>query len=173
MPVLSARVSDEVASCFDAVAGAAGGRSALLRRLVEDAAGGAPTPPKAASGPRDAARLMVRLGAPESRHVTVQAAAMSLPRAAWVAALVRRHAGGAPRFPRSEELALMAIHGEIRRIGVNVNGMARALNSGWMAGRVSDAELVAVADLGRELRAHMAGLGAAFAGNLAYWRADL
>ncbi len=172
MPVLSVRVSDEVALRFDAASVPAGGRSAMLRRLVEDAAGLSSATPKSLPGLRDKARLMVRLGAPEARHVAVQAAAMSLPRAAWVAALVRRHAVGGPRFPRSEELALMAIHGELRRMGVNVDGMARALISGRMEGRVPEAGLVAVADLGRELRAHVAGLGAAFAGNLAYWRAD-
>jgi hypothetical protein len=136
-------------------------------------AGGASVNGLPPTGRRDAARLMVRLGAHEARHVTDQALAMSLPRAAWVAALVRRHATGAPRFSRSDELVLLAIHGEIRRIGVNVNQIARALNTAVMEGRVLDTELGAVADLGRELRAHIEGLSAAFAGNLAYWAADL
>lgn len=173
MPVLSARVSDEVAARFDAAAAAAGGRSALLRRLVEGAAGGASAGSPGPRARRDAARLMVRLAAPEARHVADHAAAMGLPRAAWVAALVRRHALAAPRFPRADELALIATHGEVRRIGVNVNQIARALNTAVMEGRVLDTELGAVADLGRELRAHIAGLGEAFAGNLAYWAVDL
>lgn len=173
MPVLSTRVTDDLAARFDAAADAAGGRSAMLRRLVEDVARGASIGGPPAPNRRDAARLMVRLAAPEARHVADQAAALGLPRAAWVAALVRRHASGAPRFPRSDELALIAIHGEVRRIGVNVNQIARALNTAVMEGRVLDTELGAVADLGRELRAHIAGLGEAFAGNLAYWAADL
>lgn len=174
MPVLSARVSDDVAARFDAAAAAVGGRSAMLRRLVEAAAGEAPAAAAAApSGRRDAARLMVRLARPEARHVAEHAAVMGLPRAAWVAALVRAHASGAPRFPRSDELELIAIHGEVRRIGVNVNQIARALNTAVMEGRVLDTELGAVDDLGRELRAHIAGLGEAFAGNLTYWAADL
>ncbi|TAJ71791.1 MAG: plasmid mobilization relaxosome protein MobC [Phenylobacterium sp.] len=173
MPVLSARVTDDVAARFDAAAASTGGRSALLRRLVEGSAGGAGLDPSASSGLRDALRLMVRLAAPEARHVADQARSLSLPRAAWVAALVRRHATGAPRFPRSEELALLAIHGEVRRIGVNVNQIARALNTAVMEGRVLDTELGAVDDLRRELRAHIAGLGEAFAGNLAYWAVEL
>jgi hypothetical protein len=173
-PVLSARVSDDVAARFDAAAAATGGRSAMLRRLVESAAG-SPTTEQilTVGGRRDATRLMVRLAAPEARHVAGQAASLALPRAAWVAALVRNHARGAPRFARSDELALLAIHGEVRRIGVNVNQIARALNTAVMEGRVLDTELGAVADLGRELREHMLGLGEAFAGNLAYWAAEL
>ncbi|RAK66392.1 plasmid mobilization relaxosome protein MobC [Phenylobacterium kunshanense] len=173
MPVLSTRVTDDLAGRFDAASAAVGGRSAMLRRLVEDAAGSAPVAAPLSPGRRDAARLMVRLAAPEARHVADQAAALGLSRAAWVAALVRRHASGAPRFARSDELALIAVHGEVRRIGVNVNQIARALNTAVMEGRVLDTELGAVADLGRELRAHVASLGEAFAGNLAYWAADL
>jgi len=174
MPVLSARVTVEMAARFDAAAAPRGGRSALLRRLVEDAAGRAVAAPVAAAAQRrDAARLMVRLAAPEAGHVAAQAAALALPRAAWVAALVRNHARGAPRFARADELALLAIHGEVRRIGVNVNQIARALNTAVMEGRVLDTELGAIADLGRELRGHVAGLGEAFTGNLAYWAVEL
>lgn len=173
MPVLSVRVSDDLAGRFDAVAAARGGRSALLHRLVDEAAGAAPAAVATVAGRRDAARLMVRLGVAEARHVTDEAARFRLPRAAWVAALVRRHALGAPRFPRPEELALIAIHGEVRRIGVNVNQIARALNTAVMEGRVLDTELGAVEDLRQELREHLAGLGEAFAGNLSYWAAEL
>ncbi|WP_293454601.1 plasmid mobilization relaxosome protein MobC [Phenylobacterium sp.] len=172
--MLSARVTRDLAARFDAAAAPVGGRSALLRRLVESAAGaGPPAASPTAPGRRDAMRLMVRLAAPEARHVRDQAAALSLPRAAWVAALVRRHASGAPRFARPDELALIAIHGEVRRIGVNVNQIARALNTAVMEGRVLELELGAVDDLRGELAAHIAGLGEAFAGNLAYWAADL
>ncbi|MCR5879538.1 MobC family plasmid mobilization relaxosome protein [Phenylobacterium sp. J367] len=173
MPVLSTRVPDETAARFDAAAAAAGGRSALLRRLVDGAAGGAGPPPAEVSGRRDAMRLMVRLAMPEARHVRDQAARLGLPRAAWVAALVRRHALAAPRFPRPEELLLVAVHGELRRIGVNVNQIARALNTAVVEGRVLELELDGLEDFRRELRAHVAGLGEAFAGNLAYWAADL
>lgn len=172
-PVLSTRVSDDLAARFDAAAQPVGGRSVLLRRVVAGAAG---TPPPAAPEPaarRSAMRLMVRLGAAEGRHVAYQAASMMMPRAAWVAALVRHHATGAPRFSRANELALLAIHGEVRRIGVNVNQIARALNTAVMEGRVLDTELGAIDDLRRELRAHMSGLGEAFAGNLAYWAVEL
>lgn len=172
--VLSARVSDELAASLDAVAVAAGGRAALLHRIIRAAcADAAGVPDATPRPPRTAARIMVRLAPREAAHAAAEAASMALPRSSWVAALVAAHTRGAPRFARPDELALIAIHGEIRRIGVNVNQIARALNTAVMEGRILDTELGAIDDLRRELRDHVAGLGEAFAGNLAYWAADL
>ena len=169
MSVLSVRVPDDLAVRFDAAAEPVGGRSALLFRLVDGAAIAAPEPSPAARTKRDARRLMVRLAAPEAAHVTRESAVFGMPPATWVAALVRRHATGRPRFARPDELALIAIQGELRRIGVNVNQIARALNTAVMEGRVLDLELAYLDDLRAEMRGHMNGLGDAFRGNLAYW----
>lgn len=173
MAVLSVRVPDDLALRFDVAAGASGGRSALLHRLVRDAAAPAPTSPSPRDPRRDSARLMVRLAAPEAVHVATEAVAMAMPRAAWVAALVRRHGRGGMRFSRRSEHVLLATQTELRRIGVNVNQIARALNTAVMEGRVLDTELTAIDDLRRELAGHIAGLAEAFAGNLAYWAAEL
>jgi hypothetical protein len=167
--VLSVRVPDELASRFDATAASTGGRSALLHRLIREAAAGDLPTPVGVKLRRDSLRLMVRLAAPEVAHVTVEAEAMGLPRASWVAALVRRHGAGRCQFSRPAELALIAVQREIRRIGVDVNQIARALNTAVVEGRVLDTELSAIDDLRRELRAHMEALGEAFQGNLAYW----
>ena len=170
--VLSVRVADDLASRFDVAAAPGGGRSALLHRLVRDAAA-APSPGRAPPTPRrDALRLMVRLAPPEAAHVQREALAMAMPRAAWVAALVRRHAGGRPAFARPDEITLIGTLRELRRIGVNVNQIARALNTAVMEGRVLDTELTAVDDLRRELSGHIGGLQEAFAGNLAYWAVE-
>lgn len=169
MAVFCVRVPDDVAARFDAAAAARGGRSAGLRRLIEHAAAAPAAATLPSTGRRDGARLMVRLTTAEARHVAAEAAAMSVPRSGWVAALVRRHAAGQPRFSRSGELELIAIHGELRRVGVNINQIARALNTAVMEGRVLDTELTAIDDLRRELRDHVGALGEAFAGNLAYW----
>lgn len=161
------RLPDELAARFDAWAADRGGRSPALRRLVEEACGGA-----APAGPGLGARplkLTVRLGAGDGRGLAEAARDLGLTPNAWVAALVRHRLHGTPRFRRSDELALLAIHGEVHRIGVNVNQIARALNTAVMEGRVLDTELGAVEDLRCELRAHMDGLGEAFRGNLAYW----
>jgi len=171
--VLSVRVPDDLASRFDAAAAASGGRSALLHRLVRDAAGSPAAAMARASTRRDALRLMVRLAPTEAAHVEREAAAMGMPRASWVAALVRHHGSGRPAFARADEIALVGMSREFRRIGVNVNQIARALNTAVMEGRVLDTELTAVDDLRRELAGHIAGLQEAFAGNLAYWSVEL
>lgn len=166
MAMFSLRLDDDLAARFDAAAIEHGGRSARLRQLIAGATG---VTTAAQVGPRDAARLMVRLGPAEARAVAGEAAAMCLTRSGWVAALVRRWVGDRPTFARRDELALIAVHGEIRRIGVNVNQIARALNVAVIEGRVLDLEIASIEDVRRELQAHMAGLRAGFEGNLAYW----
>ena len=66
----------------------------------------------------------------------------------------------------------LAIQGEVRRIGVNVNQIARALNTAVMEGKVLDLEIAYLDALRTELRAHMFTLREAFEGNLAYWAAE-
>lgn len=169
MAVLSVRLPDDLGKRFDAAAAASGGRSARVRRLIEADLGDTPVMAGAPRGPRSAARLMVRLAAHEAWHVEAQARALGLARATWVAALVRRHAGGRLTFSRTETVDLSAIQTELRRIGVNINQIARALNTAVMEGRVLELELAEVAALQVELRAHVRALRDAFDGNAAYW----
>jgi hypothetical protein len=171
MATFSVRVPDELATRFDATAGLFGGRSALLRRLIAGAASGPTVSP--VREPRTALRLMVRLSTEDATGVEAEARACGLRRSAWVAALVRRRVRGKPTFPRPDELALIAMQTELRRIGVNVNQIARAMNTAVMEGRVLAAELSYIDALRRELRAHIGGLREAFEGNLAYWDVEL
>ena len=173
MAVFSVRVPDDLAAHFDAAAAAHGGRSARVRQLIAGAAVAPAARLAAAPARRDGARLMVRLAVGDAAHVAAEAAALQLRPSGWVAALVRRHAAARPRFSRPQELALIAIQGELRRIGVNVNQIARAVNSAVMEGRVLDLELTALEDLRREIREQMSALREAFEGNLAYWEVEL
>jgi hypothetical protein len=173
LAVFNVRVPDDLASRFDAGAAAFGGRSARLRQLIEGDCAGAGA---AASGPpklRDAARLMVRLAAPEAAHVTAQSARLAMPRAGWVAALIRRHARGTPTFGTVDTYALVAVQAELRRIGVNINQIARAMNTAVMEGRVLAAELTSIDNFRQELSAHLTAVREEFAGNLAYWDVEL
>jgi hypothetical protein len=171
--VFNVRVPDDLASRFDGVAAAHGGRSARLRQLIEGDCARVRTaavdPPKL----RTAARLMVRLAAPEAAHVVAESARLAVPRAGWVAALVRRHARGTPTFGTVDTYVLVAVQAELRRIGVNVNQIARAMNTAVMEGRVLAAELTSVDDFRRELAGHLTAVREAFAGNLAYWEVEL
>lgn len=163
------RIGEDLAARFDAWASARGGRSPALRHLIEVACeGSGATAADARLGFRPA-KLTVRLTARDALGLEATATEMGLTRNAWVAGLVRRALQGRPTFRRSDEVVLLGIAGELRRIGVNLNQMARALNTAVLEGRVLDIQLGAVDDLRRELRGHMAGLREGFEGNLSYW----
>lgn len=164
------RLSGDLAARFDAWAADRGGRSPALRHLIERACSGSPTAGRLPARP---VKLTVRLAAADARGLGVAAAEMGLTPNAWVAALVRHRLSGRPTFGRPDELSLFAIQTELRRIGVNVNQIARALNTAvFEGGRVLDLELAYLEDLRVEMRAHMQAVGEAFAGNLAYWQGE-
>ena len=78
--------------------------------------------------------------------------------AGWIAVrhpldelLIRNRLHGKPIFPCAEAVPLLAIQGEVRRIGVNVNQIARALNTAVMEGKVLDLEVAYLDALRTEL----------------------
>ena len=169
MANLSIRVTDDLLARFDAAAGSQGGRAPTLRRLMDQAAAGSASP--GGRLPARPLKLTVRLADDDGDGLTREAAAMGLTPNGWAAALIRHRLHGKPTFPRGEAVALLAIQGEVRRIGVNVNQIARALNTAVMEGKILDLEVAYFEALRTELRAHMFTLREAFAGNLAYWAA--
>ena len=170
MATLSLRVADASLARFDAWAGPQGGRAPVLRRLMDEAA----APPSASDSrlPVRPLKLTVRLTAADGCGLADEAQAMGLTPNAWAAALIRHRLHGRPTFTREGETALIAIQAEYRRIGTNVNQIARALNTAVLEGAVLDLELSYLEDLRTELRAHMFALREAVAGNLAYWGGD-
>lgn len=171
MVTISVRVPDDLATRFRGAADLAGGRGPLLRRLIASATGPEAVPP-ASMAPCETTRIFVRLSACEVAKLDAEVARLGLRRATWIAALVRRRLLHQPTLGPVDEQLLIGVRAELRRIGVNVNQIARALNSAVLEGRVLDTELTAIDDLRRELRAHIRALGEAFEGNLAYWQAD-
>ncbi|HEY0435965.1 MAG TPA: plasmid mobilization relaxosome protein MobC [Phenylobacterium sp.] len=167
------RLSDDLAARFDSWAAERGGRSPALRHLIEGASGAGATPcePPDRLGSRPV-KLTVRLAAADGRGLNAAAAELGLTPNAWVAALARRRLRAKPTFHRSDELSLLAMQTELRRIGVNINQIARALNTAVMEGKVLDLELAYLDDLRAEIRAHMLALREAFEGNLAYWEVE-
>jgi hypothetical protein len=167
---LSIRVSDDLLARFDAAAGSQGGRAPTLRRLMGQVAAGSASP--VGRLPARPLKLTVRLTASDGDGLAREAAAIGLTPNGWAAALIRHRLHRRPTFPRAEAVALLAIQGEVRRIGVNVNQIARALNTAVMEGKVLDLEVAYLDALRTELRAHMFTLREAFEGNLAYWAAE-
>ena len=163
---LSLTIPDEVAARFDRAASPLGGRAKLLRRLVMQAISpGAPAVEVFKPGLRPV-DFRVRLGPKEAAHALNEAQAMGMGRATWASALLRRHLLGRPRFPRAGELAIFAIHAELRRLRRDLGEMAQAL--GGAAGQ-EGLQASAIEDLRADIERHMARLRKAIEGNLQYW----
>ena len=170
MAIFNVRLDDELAARFDGWASAHGGRSVALRQLIACAAAGEDVPTALVTQRvRMPIKLTVRLTAGDAVGLETAAAETGLTRNAWAAAVLRRRLRDRPTFWCSDAVSLIAIQTELRRIGVNVNQIARALNTAVLEGRVLDLELGSLEELRLEMRGHLTGLQAALAGNLAYW----
>ncbi len=162
-------VSDEVMVLFDAAAAALGGRSARIRQLITQAAESAGPQTQTAARTIRTRATSVLLDAFDTARLDAEAAALQIPRSAWVAALVRRRVRHAPTFSRAEAPSLIEIYTELRRLSVSLNQILRAENTGAEQGQNARLDANALDDLRREIRVHMRALKKAFEGNLAYW----
>lgn len=164
MPSLRLFVSEETQARLDAAAPSYGGRAALLRVLLKrELARLDPLPaPKGRL-----LRTFVRLTPDETQAVVAHAASRGLKASTWIRVLVRRRLFGEPRFLRSEELALYAIHDRLSDIGRQLS----RLNAHDIASAEEEpASETALLDATRaEIRIAIEGLRRAFRGNLAYW----
>ena len=169
MDRLTVRLPPDLIRRFDAAAAGRGGRSRFLRSLIGGAAQGAlPEPVAPLVSPRDA-KLSLRLTADDMALLEAEAARTGLSRTQWTVALIRRRLHERPQLSPSEAIAFVGIQRELRRIGVNVNQIARALNTAVLEGKVLDLEVAQLADFATEIRAHLVGVQDAFRGNLDYW----
>jgi len=172
MDRITLRLPPDLVRRFDAAAAGQGGRSRLLRRLMEGAAQASlpmaePARVKASSG-----KLALRLAEADLALLEAEAGALGLTRTQWAVALIRRRLHGRPQLGRPEAIAFIAVQRELRRIGVNINQIARALNTAVMEGSVLDLEMAQLGAFQAEIRDHLGGLRQAFEGNLAYWAAE-
>ena len=169
MDRLTLRVSPDLIRRFDAAAAGQGGRSRLLRRLMDGAAQASLPAPEDAPPTARSGKLTLRLGEADLRLLEREAAATGLSRTQWSVALIRRRLHDRPQFSRPDALALIEVRRELRRIGVNINQIARALNTAVMDGMVLDLEVAQLGVFQAEISAWVEALGEAFEGNLAYW----
>lgn len=171
--LFNVRLSDDLAHRFDAWAADRGGRSAALRVLIAQTCAKAPwRAPRPATTTGRPVKLTVRLSAEDARGLQCAAAQMGLTPNAWAAALVRRRLSGRPTFRPDDARTLLTIQTEFRRIGVNVNQIARALNTAVVEGEVLTLELDYLGALHTELRGHARALRATLQGTQAYWDLD-
>ena len=169
MDRITLRLPSDLTRRFDAAAEGQGGRSRLLRRLMERAAQ-TPLPAPVALPPTGGTgKLTLRLGASDLALLEAEAGSAGLSRTQWSVSLIRHRLHGRPQFTRPDALALIETRRELRRIGVNINQIARALNTAVLEGQVLDLELAQIGAFQVEIAAWIESLGEAFEGNLAYW----
>lgn len=129
MPTLTLRVSDELALQFAALAATEGGKSALIRRLLESAVG-APESKRAPVGIGAPQKVTVRFRESEMHQIREMATARGMTRTQWITSLVRSRLGAPAQQSHGEREELRTIARELNRIGGNINQIARAAYAG-------------------------------------------
>ena len=165
--LLGTHVPLETADRFRDLARANGGNvSAELRRMVMIAVHGrGPAPPPGATG----FSVMVRLKDAERIALLQAAQARSTTPSNWLRSLAIAHLGRRPQWAPTEVEALREVFGELRRIGNNVNQIARALNVAELSGQYPPSQGEAVRDAVEVVRAEMRRVGSVLTGNFDYW----
>ncbi len=165
--LLGAHVSPETAERFRDLARANGGNvSAELRSMVMTAVHGrGPAPPPGATG----YSVMVRLKDAERIALLQAAQARSTTPSNWLRSLAIAHLGRRPQWAPTEVEALREVFAELRRIGNNVNQIARALNVAELSGEYPPSQGDAARDAVGLVRVEMRRIGAVLTGNFDYW----
>lgn len=171
--MLTARVDRGLLAAFDALAEGRGGRSALLRTVLQGALKQVADAPRVAPRAESAGnRVSLRFTDSETVAIDRRAAARGIDRAGWIKALVRRHLALKVNVDDGMRDALAPIQMQLQRIGRNLNQAMRAGNAAMMAdsGLQIDRELRRIADMREEIAEQTEALGNALQGDTAYWQ---
>ena len=143
-----------------------GGAAAALRSLVMQAVDGRdPAAPVGSSG----YRVTVRLKDAERLALIEAARARGTTPANWLRSLALAHLGRRPQWNPAEVEALRDLFVEVRRIGNNVNQIARAMNAAAHTGEYPPYQGEAARDAAELVRAEMRRIVAVMTGNFDYW----
>lgn len=143
-----------------------GGAAAALRALVTKAVEEVnPPPPPGSSG----YRVTVRLKDADRIALLKAAQARSTTPANWLRSLAVVHLGRRPQWADAEAVQLREIGMEVRRIGNNVNQIARAMNIAAHKGEYPPAQGEAAREAADLVRVELRRLMAIYTGNFDYW----
>lgn len=144
-----------------------GGASAALRRLLAEAIDG--KPPAAPRGAGTGEQIGVRLKEAERVALNEAARARATSPANWLRSLAIVHLAGKPQWNAVELDELREVFKELRRIGNNVNQIARALNVAAHTGEYPPHQGVAAREAAEAIRDEMRRVVAMMTGNFDYW----
>jgi uncharacterized protein YukE len=171
MAFLGFQIDDALAAKFAAMAATEGGKSALMRRLVERAVGdtNAPERPMAATS-ASSRKVTIRLKESELHLLATFAAQRGMNRTQWIASLVRARLGSSVQQTHDERQALRTVARELNRIGGNINQIAHAANLNRLIGQPVRIEARAIRDASSQIEVALAELRVALRRNADYWQ---
>ena len=147
--MLSIRLDTGALAALDSFAVGRGGRSAVLRQLIE------------------------RMLAENTRRPLIErrASLRSTDRAGWIKALVRRHLALKSRVDDGLLAELAPIRMQLLRIGRNLNQAMKAANLRMMedGDKQIGNDLRRIADMRMEISEQVAAVGEAMRGDASYW----
>ncbi|MGB5086552.1 MAG: plasmid mobilization relaxosome protein MobC [Methylocystis silviterrae] len=169
MAFLGCHIDDALAKKFAAMAANEGGRSALMRRLVERAVGDGRAPVRATMPTSASRKVTIRLSESDLHLLATIAAQRGMNSTQWIASLVRARIGFALQQTHDERQALRAVARELNRIGGNINQIAHAANLDRLIGRSVKIEANAIREASACIESALVELRAALKRNADYW----
>jgi hypothetical protein len=170
--MLTVRVDASALAAFDSLAVGRGGRSVLVRQMIDQTLHGSAGRP-VIDCPQGAARNRISLSFTdvELAVIEVRASQRSTNRAGWIKALVRRHIGLKGRVDDGLLAELAPVRMQLLRIGRNLNQAMKAANTAMLetGNKQIEDDLKRIADMRMEISEQVAAVGDAMRGDASYW----
>ena len=170
--MLSMRIDAGALCAFDSFAVGRGGRSALLREMIDQTLQESVHRPLI-DRPKGAARNRVSLSFTDAEIAVIEyrASQRSTDRSGWIKALVRRHLALKSRVDDGLLTELAPIRMQLLRIGRNLNQAMKAANLRMLddGDKRIENDLRRIADMRMEIAEQVAAVGDAMRGDASYW----
>jgi hypothetical protein len=170
--MLSIRLDAGALSALDSFAVGRGGRSAILRQMIEQVLeenSGRPLLERREGIAHN--RVSLRFTDAEISVIEYRASQRSTNRSGWIKALVRRHLALKSRVDDGLLNELAPIRMQLLRIGRNLNQAMKAANLRMMddGDKKIENDLRRIADMRMEIAEQIAAVGDAMHGDVGYW----
>jgi hypothetical protein len=169
---LTVRLDADALTAFDSFAVGRGGRSALVRQMIErtlQESGDRPHIDRPGGAAHN--RVSLRFTEVEIAVIAHRASQRSTDRAGWIKALVRRHLALKSRVDDGLLAELAPIRMQLLRIGRNLNQAMKVANAAMLetGDKQIEPELRRIADMRMEIAEQVTAVGDAMRGDASYW----